>query len=332
MQTRARMRMIEQLERAAERSSYLTAASDADTQALRRMVRDGEVIELEPRIFGMRSVVEEHDRLERLRHLAKALAAQHPSWVFCGPTAAALHGLDVSHAVLGKVHVASPRAIHRRQRSVVRSCRSFGRSFVLVDGLRITPVLEAAAECALDLAFPYALAIADSTMRSLGMSASEFQEQIGTLSRGRRGARRARMVARYADAAADNGGESQVRAFLIRYGYLIPRLQVVLWDPTDPNHHPIVDFYWELPDGRVILGEFDGKDKYRDQEMIRGSTTLDVMLRERQRESRLTLLGYPVLRITWNDLRHPIRLHTLLRAAGIPHDPKAEARWMKEWG
>ena len=54
--------------------------------------------------------------------------------------------------------------------------------------------------------------------------------------------------------------------------------------------------------------------------MLEGGT-VDVLLDERQRESRLTMLDMPVVRFRMKDVLMPGRLATLFAAAGVT--PKA---------
>ena len=57
--------------------------------------------------------------------------------------------------------------------------------------------------------------------------------------------------------------------------------------------------------------------KYEDDALLAGRTTVDVLLRERQRESRLTMLGMPVVRFTMEDVMTPGKLARFLKAAGV---------------
>ena len=77
------------------------------------------------------------------------------------------------------------------------------------------------------------------------------------------------------------------------------------------------DFVFELTDGKTVLGEFDGRAKYEDEQLRAGSSTIDVLLKERQRESRLTLMDVRIVRFNWNDVRTPGRLVRMLAAAGV---------------
>ena len=64
---------------------------------------------------------------------------------------------------------------------------------------------------------------------------------------------------------------------------------------------------------------------------LRDKTIVDSLIEERQRESRLTLLGIPVLRFTYEDLSQPARLDRLLKASGITPDRVAAQRWRDQW-
>lgn len=61
-----------------------------------------------------------------------------------------------------------------------------------------------------------------------------------------------------------------------------------------------------------VLGEFDGKNKYR-QFLRPGETADDVVAAEKARENRLRELGWDVVRWQWEDLVTPQKLLRLLR-------------------
>ncbi len=65
------------------------------------------------------------DPHEQVRHIVRALAIQHPDWVFCGPTAAIMHGLDCSYRLAFPICiVASPGAHHQDTRHISHLTRS----------------------------------------------------------------------------------------------------------------------------------------------------------------------------------------------------------------
>lgn len=66
----------------------------------------------------------------------------------------------------------------------------------------------------------------------------------------------------HADGRSENGGESVVRAIILELGFAEPDLQVEIEDPLNPGTYKRVDYYWLLEDGRAIVGELDGFEKY----------------------------------------------------------------------
>ncbi|MBU4464481.1 MAG: hypothetical protein KKH75_01410 [Actinobacteria bacterium] len=79
---------------------------------------------------------------------------------------------------------------------------------------------------------------------------------------GMRGIRRARRIATLADGRAQLPGESVSRLYLLRLGFDVPALQVVIPGPNDEDYR--VDF-----DLARAWGEFDGVGKYTDPAMMR---------------------------------------------------------------
>ncbi len=69
-----------------------------------------------------------------------------------------------------------------------------------------------------------------------------------------------------------------------------------------------------------MIGELDGKGKYALQN-DEGRELVDPFVAERQRESHLTMLGYKVLRFTFDELKNPGKLAEKMRLAGIRSGP-----------
>ncbi len=147
---------------------------------------------------------------------------------------------------------------------------------------------------------------------------------------GKRGYRRAQVIASYADGLSENGGESRFRAFFIAYGFLVPELQVEFRDPLNPNQVFRVDYFWRLEDGACVIGELDGKGKYTLQDGG-DRESVDPFVAERQRESHLTMLGHKVLRFTFDELKNPGKLAEKMRLAGIPQRADLAEEWRRQW-
>mgnify|MGYP007131769979 CR=1 FL=1 len=168
-------------------------------------------------------------------------------------------------------------------------------------------------------ASPFAdgLAVADGLLRRLDIDRELLGEIVDELSACRKGVATARRVAAYADARAESGGESVARGIMICEGLVPTDLQRMLRDPVDGRGTYYADFVFELRDGKTVIGEFDGKAKYVDPALLGDKITIGTLLDERKRESHITLLGMPVARFTWNDVRTRGRLCQILAAAGV---------------
>jgi hypothetical protein len=128
----------------------------------------------------------------------------------------------------------------------------------------------------------------------------EAAERLGPGLRGRARLRRA-MAAM--DGRAESPGESRTRMVLSALGLPVePQVEII---DADGELVGRVDF---LVADRVVV-EFDGAVKYR------GDSGADVLIAEKRREDRLRELGYEVVRVTWDELAQPERLHAKVRAA-----------------
>lgn len=104
---------------------------------------------------------------------------------------------------------------------------------------------------------------------------------------------RALLAVRATEPQTESVGESRTRLILSDAGFVV-RPQVELRDRA--GFLGRVDF---LVDDCVVV-EFDGMVKYQ------GKTGLAALAAEKDRESRITRLGYEVVRVVWSDLDHPV--------------------------
>ena len=311
----------------AERSGrFFVAGSEACKKALLRRMRNGEMdlLEIVPSVFVRRRHYEALTPLVRERQLARALSVKHPSWVFCGITAAVLHGLYVSYSdVLGGARLIVE--VEGRRRSLVYELaeirfRQLTRcvvSTVAIRGVRAISALDAAISCARRLSFPRALAVMDSLMRLYDVRKETLMQHIDALGRYAHGVRCARRAVRWANGLSENGGESLARAVMLEEGFREPMLQVPVFDEIDGSWYR-VDFCWRLEDGVLIFGEFDGGEKLESECMRRGRSVAEVACAERLRESRLTLQSARVVRFTLQTVANRAAFSRLLDAYGVP--------------
>jgi hypothetical protein len=253
---------------------------------------------------------------ERSLHELRALSEIHPEWVFCHVSAAAAHGLAVSYRLLREVHVATSRQAHcATSGHAVRHCVGEDET-VATSGVLATSIERTVFDCARSLPFGEAMAVADSAIARGATSRGRLVAYAQGMA-GYRGVAQARRVAALADGRAESGGESIARAAMIELGFEAPELQAGFRDPVDGRAYR-VDFLWRLPDGSMVAGELDGREKYASPAMAKGRTPLEVLTAERRREARLTALGIRVVRFSFAEVRDARYLRRLLEAYGIP--------------
>lgn len=314
----ARARILGNIEQC-ERNGLLSAPEqERNVRACRRRVADGLLVEPLPGLFAPKSYWSELKPAVRPYQLLRSLAHKHPSWLFCSYSAACIHGLPASLKLLDCIHLATGKDSHSGAHGYIVRHKLDHPQTTRIAGASVTTLEQTVVDCLCQAPFPDGLAIADAAARMLNMSNAELDELLRTRGRCRRGIVKARETARYADARSESGGESIARALMISLGFAIPDLQVDIPDPTRPGKQFTVDYYWVLPDGRIIVGEFDGADKYTLFSTNVTESVLRSMMRERQRESRLTLACDGVVQFSYPDLMNPEAFARLLSSYGIP--------------
>lgn len=253
-------------------------------------------------------------------HIVRALALKHPDWVFSHFTAAVAYGLSVSYADIGPVHRMVPKRAPRASSKDVRCHAAPHRAIHLVGGIKVTSFAQTVSDCLRSLDFANGVALADSALRISGMTSMQLCELLDAhVADGTHGIVTARRAACFADGRAESGGESIARAKMLELGFMIPDLQAEFPDPMSPRKVYRVDFCWNMPDGRIIIGELDGRDKYADPAKTGGRNTVDVLADERLRESRLSMYKHPIMRFSFRDVMDSNAFRKLLIGFGIPH-------------
>ena len=257
--------------------------------------------------------------------LLRSLAILHDKWVFCSVSAAVVYGFDVPFELLGTVYVHGGRGCKGRADNYVRTRASVSPDTFIRQGVRVVNIYEALFGCMCDAPFDCAVAIVDSALHK-GVDREKIRLYLAKECRGRQGVRRARKILLFADGRAESGGESRARVAMARLGFAAPELQVSVSDPFDTSKTYRHDYFWMLSDGSLVAAELDGKQKYRDSEILQGRTTLKVLTDERRRESRLSLYRIPILRFSFEESQDPVRFSRLLEAFGIPRDASQTGR------
>ena len=309
-------RVRAELDEAEKDGRCCVPTSAAQRRAMR--ARSPEVIEPVAGLFARRSSWRGLDPATRTIWLMRGLARRHGDWAFCGASAAVAYGLPVTWELLDEVSVAAPPgAVHQATGGIVRH-HIADDAVEACGGLPLVPFWRTVFDCLASFELPDALAIADAALRVGRLSARGLAGFLAEEYRGRPGVRRALGAAVLADARAESGGESIARATMFQLGFAKPELQVWIEDPVEPGKWFRVDFLWLTEDGRLVIGELDGRQKTSRPDLMGGRDALRVMQDERLRESHLTALRPAIVRFSYDDARDPARLGPLLERFGVP--------------
>lgn len=321
------------LDDAARRRSCAICRTKPERRAMARWVECGLVVSPAHGLFLRAGEWRDLRQLPSLRivRLVNGLTELHPSWTFCGPTAAHLLGLRISYGLLDKVHVADPRGSRPRGNGLIAPMRIRDERFTLTRDIRTTTIERTALDCLRTLAFHDALAVGDAAVARLGWSAHRLCAYVTRAGKGMRGIANAARTARHVNRLAESGGESIVRACIISMGYVVPRLQVWIENPLDATHPFRADGLWIRPDGTVVVLEVDGQEKRTNPEMTGGRSLADVFLAEHDRSSLIGMKAL-VMHVSPAEARDRERLRRKLDLYGIPAAESFEGVLMSHEG
>ncbi|PLS28773.1 hypothetical protein [Bifidobacterium parmae] len=291
-------------------------STSAQRQALARRVHAKELHRAAPNMYADVLYWQSLDPPERTLHLARAMHVRHDSWRFGGITAAAAHGFEHQwslHDGTVTVLTATKGTVMGEKRQV-KLLRSPSRRCVTANGIPVTDGARTVVDCGLLLGFRDVLPIMDSALAK-GVTVDDV---LAACSGTRRDYTPIFQLLRYANPLSENGGESLARATMIEQRFMIPQIQVAFTDP-DTGKSYRVDFVWRLADGRIVVGEFDGTQKYVDPGMANRRSIQGVVLAEREREAALRRAGVTaIVRFTFDDVVQCNPLCNKLLGAGVP--------------
>ena len=309
-------RLFEESER---QRIWLVSRDERLSRTLRYRVKARTVVKPRRGMYARAEYWESLSAARRTLHTVRTLQRLHPDWIFCGPTAAVVHGLPVSHhdqkvlcIAREGAHGQTPAGIKRCSQPKERLERA-----VVVQGVRVTEMVPSAFDCARSMSFRRGLAIVDKLLNITGLSNDELEGIFKCLGVRCSGVGRALRAARWANALSGSAGESMARAAMLQQGFMLPQLQVPFDNPLDTSRAFVPDFYWLTRSGGV-LGEFDGMAKYTDKHMLAGRSAVEALAAEKHREAALSLHRMPIVRITYRDLMDDRRLVNLLERYGVP--------------
>lgn len=184
-------------------------------------------------------------------------------------------------------------------------------------GLLVTPVARTVVDLARTGSLFTAVAAGDHALRHGLCTERELSDEVAMIAPRAGGRVRAALVRDLVDPLGMSPGESLSRVQMFRLH--LPR--PVLQQPMDDADGPIgvVDFWW-----KGVVGEFDGRTKYRVPHGASPEEAAEVVWREKKREDRLRRLA-DVGRWTYREAMQPQVLARILAHHGIR--PVARPRW-----
>ncbi|MEX1078617.1 MAG: hypothetical protein WED09_05865 [Homoserinimonas sp.] len=308
------------------RASFVLAREQTDLGARSEFysrVRGGDLVAVSRGVYVTRSVWAGLSVDSRYRARVKAVAAlAGRRLVFSHQSAAALWRLPAVGQWPSQVHVTQdPSGGGRSSARVARHTVGIPADLQAIEGLTVTTLARTVVDCAKVLRFGPAVAMADSALRrtrhpleglpGTALTPDDLVREASALALRQSTAKVARVID-FADGAADRPGESLSRVSIYRAGIRKPRLQEELAGASGRRY--VVDFWWPNFD---VIGEFDGKDKYRNPVFLRGRTPEQALLDEKDREDDLRAAGHGMVRWGWSVAQSPQLLAAKLSRAGV---------------
>lgn len=299
------------------REQALLGTSDA---TLRRFVSTGEIVRiargsyLPHQQWLALEPIEQH----RLRVL-EAVERSHHRLVLSHYAAASVWGIRILGSWPTRIDVLIERPTGGR------SSGSFARHAAVIDDLEIVEVdgllLTSPAQTVVDLArsmrFADAVAVMDSALherrRGGALCSRGDLNSMVARSAGLRGYRTALAAAAFASPLSDSVEESHSRVQIHLLGFPPPELQVRLLLPSGRTALP--DFFWRE---HSHAGECDGRSKYTNPVFLRGRTTEQAVIDEKNRENELRRVVARVSRWEPRHLYPSRQLYDILAGDGLP--------------
>ena len=198
---------------------------DTDIKVVARRVTQGSIVRVHRGLYAVKEYWERLDPLEQVRHIMRSLGRWHEQWVFCGASAAIMHGLECSYRQSRPIHVAVGKSRRAKNQATIRYHALTDSDAVVIDGVKVTSIQRTLVDCAAMMPFRYALSPIDAALRQERISKERLLAYVDSppMLRDRE---RVRAVLAMGDGRSENGGESECRAVLQEMGFPVHRLQV----------------------------------------------------------------------------------------------------------
>jgi hypothetical protein len=205
----------------------------------------------------------------------------------CLASAAAPHEFDTEGSP--DLHILNPPGCQLRSADGLVVHRRDGAPLISVDGRYVTAPAWTAIEVARALRRPRALATLDAALRSGTCTRTDLW-RAALDQAGRRGIVAVRNLIALADGRAESPMESEARLVMVDGGLPVPELQYEVIDGNGQVRR--LDFAW--PQGKVAV-EYDSLDWHGNPDALRD---------DRRRTAALMDVGWTVISIVFDDVRH----------------------------
>lgn len=290
--------------------------------AMAAAVRKGELIRISRGAYLRRDLWRALTPDARYRaRIAAVAATSSPELIFGRESAAAMWRLPWHGPWTARVHAFDPTLLAgRTTKRVIRHAAGLrALDFVVIDGLRVTPLARTVVDVAASSDRYAAVVVADAALSGRSTAGevlpkvghADLRRQLSSIPQ-RHGSARARDVLEFADGRSGSPWESVSRVSIAVAGLPAPELQKAF--PKPGGGFWYVDFWWEESN---LIGEFDGKAKYLEAELRGGLSAEEVLYEEKQREDALRARGHRFSRWGSGVAASPRALATLLLAAGL---------------
>src|SRR5690606_21772370 len=218
-------------------------------------------------------------RYQALVH-ATVLSCREPhDLVLAGRSAAAMLGLPSLDAWPWHVTVLAAERVMGPSR-YIRPRHGPPTATIVAAGLQVTTAARTVIDLACTTSLDTALAAADHALRERLATHDELSAEAALLQPGARGRVAARLVVDLADARSGSPGESLSRLQMFRSNLPRPQLQREYRD-----HEGLIGYVdFDLPG---LIGEFDGKIKYKVPPGASAQEASEIVWQEKIREDRL---------------------------------------------
>lgn len=307
--------------------------SRAEREHMRKAQNAGIVINTWRGLYARPAYWAELRTTEQTRHIIRGLALLHSSWVFAGPTAAVMHGLDVPNSFQKSLYLATTRKTHYVPSDGFIGVIVSNDEAAEIESIRATSLERTVYDSVRVMGFRASFAIVDSALRANKMKAEELADRVSEACGHRSDIARVRAVIALGDGLSENGGESIARATMLELGFRPPVLQRKYPNPDDSNGEYRVDYAWDLPSG-TLLGELDGNGKYLDP-LVNGGVSAEKAIEDEHRRQSNILAQKNVasmVRFSFGDVCHPETFAKILKRAGVPRTHEADEQVLAAGG